>query len=104
MYVLIFILVALYLRRFQDQRMYIMIASAIIPFIGVLVMSLMPNTPEHKWLKWGMFDVTVVFSLALFLGWSMSKSSFAAAAGLSNDISQSHPMLPAEPRELSCRL
>ncbi|KAF5511954.1 putative transporter [Colletotrichum aenigma] len=37
---------------------------------GYVVMSLMPNTPEHKWLKWGMFDINVVFSLSLFLGWS----------------------------------
>lgn len=73
MYVVVFIAVAFYLRKFQNQRMYIMIISCILPFVGVLVMSLMPNTPEHKWLKWGMFDITVVFSLSLFLGWSMSK-------------------------------
>lgn len=73
MYVIVFIAVAFYLRKFQNQRMYIMIISCILPFVGVLVMSLLPNTPEHKWLKWGMFDITVVFSLSLFLGWSMSK-------------------------------
>ncbi|CAI0647288.1 unnamed protein product [Colletotrichum noveboracense] len=70
-YVIVFILVAWYLRKFQNQRMFIMIISCILPFVGMLVMSLMPNTPEHKWLKWGMFDITVVFSLSLFLGWSL---------------------------------
>ncbi|RTE80907.1 hypothetical protein BHE90_004598 [Fusarium euwallaceae] len=77
MYVIVFIAVAFYLRKFQNQRMYIMIISCILPFVGVLVMSLLPNTPEHKWLKWGMFDITVVFSLSLFLGWSMITSNVA---------------------------
>jgi MFS-type transporter involved in bile tolerance (Atg22 family) len=71
----VFIAVALYLRKFQNQRMYIMIVACILPFAGLLVMSLYPNTPEHKWLKWGMFDITVVFSLALFLGWSLGEFS-----------------------------
>jgi ACS family allantoate permease-like MFS transporter len=73
MYVVVFILVALYLRKFQNQRMFVMVISCILPCVGLLVMSLLPNTKEHKWVKWGMFDMTVVFSLALFLGWSMSK-------------------------------
>ncbi|KAF4871559.1 putative transporter [Colletotrichum siamense] len=76
-YVIVFILVAWYLRKFQNQRMFIMIISCILPFVGMLVMSLMPNTPEHKWLKWGMFDITVVFSLSLFLGWSLITSNIA---------------------------
>ncbi|CAG9942474.1 unnamed protein product [Clonostachys rosea f. rosea IK726] len=76
-YVVVFIAVALYLRKFQNQRMYIMIVACILPFAGLLVMSLYPNTPEHKWLKWGMFDITVVFSLALFLGWSLVTSNIA---------------------------
>lgn len=68
---MVFILVAFYLRKFQNQRMYIMILACIIPFVGILVMSLLENEPKHKWIKWGMFDITVVFSLALFLGWSL---------------------------------
>ncbi|KAM5386538.1 hypothetical protein ACJZ2D_000501 [Fusarium nematophilum] len=77
MYVVSFVVVAFYLRRFQNQRMYIMIVSCILPFIGVLVMSLLPNIPKYKWVKWGMFDMTVVFSLALFLGWSLVTSNIA---------------------------
>ncbi|CAH0039103.1 unnamed protein product [Clonostachys rhizophaga] len=76
-YVVVFIVVALYLRKFQNQRMYIMIVACILPFAGLLVMSLYPNTPQYKWLKWGMFDITVVFSLALFLGWSLVTSNIA---------------------------
>ncbi|KAL4791882.1 MFS general substrate transporter [Aspergillus venezuelensis] len=77
MYVVVFIAVALYLRRFQNQRMYIMIISCILPCVGMLVMSLLPNTAQYKWVKWGMFDMTVVFSLALFLGWSLITSNIA---------------------------
>lgn len=53
--------------------MYIMIISCILSFVGLLVMSLLPNTDEYKWVKWGMFLMTVVFSFAIFLGWSLSK-------------------------------
>ncbi|RDI83554.1 hypothetical protein Vi05172_g6518 [Venturia inaequalis] len=72
-----FVVVAFYLRKFQNQRMFIMIISSVLPCVGLLVMSLLPNTPEHKWVKWGMFDMTVIFSLALFLGWSMITSNIA---------------------------
>lgn len=74
-YVVVFLIVGLYTRKFQNQRMWVMIASCIIPFIGLLVMSLLPNTPEYKWIKWGMYIMTVVFSLAIFLGWSLSTYS-----------------------------
>ncbi|KAL3457170.1 MFS general substrate transporter [Aspergillus heterothallicus] len=77
MYVVVFILVAVYLQKFQNQRMWIMIVSCILPCVGMLVMSLLPNTADHKWVKWGMFDMTVVFSLALFLGWSLITSNVA---------------------------
>lgn len=72
-YIVIFIAVAYYLQAFQNQRMYIMIISCILSFVGLLVMSLLPNTDEYKWVKWGMFLMTVVFSFAIFLGWSLSK-------------------------------
>jgi MFS transporter, ACS family, allantoate permease len=52
--------------------MYIMIISCVLPFVGMLVMSLLPDTTEYKWVKWGMYNMTVVFSLAIFLGWSLS--------------------------------
>ncbi|KAL4907802.1 hypothetical protein BDW74DRAFT_166435 [Aspergillus multicolor] len=77
MYTFVLIAVALYLRRFQNQRMYIMIASCLLPFVGLLVMSLLPNMAQYKWVKWGMFMMTVVFSLALFLGWSLITSNIA---------------------------
>ncbi|KAJ6164221.1 MFS general substrate transporter [Penicillium chermesinum] len=57
--------------------MWVMIASTIIPFVSLLVMSLLPNTPEYKWTKWGMYLMTAVFSLAIFLGWSLIPSNVA---------------------------
>lgn len=73
-YVVVFIVVAWYTQKFQNQRLWIMIFCCILPFIGMLVMSLLPNTPEYKWVKWGMFMCTVVFSLSIFLAWSLSTS------------------------------
>ena len=74
-YVIVFILVALYTQKFQNQRLYIMILCCLLPFVGMLVMSLLPNIPEYKWIKWAMFMLTVVFSLSIFLAWSLSKST-----------------------------
>jgi ACS family allantoate permease-like MFS transporter len=73
MYVVVFVLVAYYLKWFQGQRMFVMVWSCILPFVGLLVMSMLPNEPKNKWIKWGMFDMTVIFSLSLFLGWSLSE-------------------------------
>jgi MFS transporter, ACS family, allantoate permease len=69
-----FILIAggLWVRRFQNQRLYIMAISDIISFVGVLVLSLLENNQANKWIKWAMFDITAFFSLALFLSWSLS--------------------------------
>ncbi|KAJ5570336.1 MFS general substrate transporter [Penicillium hispanicum] len=76
-YTVVFLLVGLYTRKVKNQRMWVMIASCILPFIGLLVMSLLPDTPEYKWIKWGMYIMTVVFSLAIFLGWSLIPSNVA---------------------------
>lgn len=65
----------IFVRKFPNQRLYVMMISNIISFVGVLVLSLLPNTQENKWIKWAMFDLTAFFSLALFLGWSLSKFS-----------------------------
>ena len=53
--------------------MWIMFVSCILPFIAMLVMSLLPNTPQYKWVKWGMFLMTDVYNFPVFLAWSLSK-------------------------------
>ena len=68
----VFIAVALYIRYYQNMRLWIMILSCIISFVGLLVMSLLPDSPQYKWVKWGMFMMTVVFAFAIFLAWSLS--------------------------------
>lgn len=57
--------------------MYIMAAACIPPFVGLLALSLLPNTPEYKWVKWGMYLITVPFVLALFLAWTLIPSTYA---------------------------
>lgn len=36
-------------------------------------MSFLPNTPEYRWTKWGMYLMTVPYVLALFLAWTLSE-------------------------------
>lgn len=57
--------------------MYIMASACIPPFIGLLGMSMLPNTPEHQWTKWGLYVLTVPFVLALFLAWTLIPSNVA---------------------------
>ncbi|KAH9816347.1 putative transporter [Teratosphaeria destructans] len=67
----------IYTRKVPNKRLYIMAASTIPPFVGMLAMSLVPNTAEYKWAKWGMYLLTVPFVLALFLAWTLSPSNVA---------------------------
>ena len=73
---LIFVAVGFYTRSVPNRRMYIMAAATIPPFVGMLGMSLLPDTDEYKWTKWGMYLITVPFVLALFLAWTLSKHPF----------------------------
>jgi len=57
--------------------MYIMAAATVPPFVGLLALSLLPNTPAYMWTKWGMYLMTVPYVLSLFLGWTLSKSAKA---------------------------
>ena len=70
--VLIFVAVGFYTRRFANARLYIMALACIPPFVGLLAMSLLPNSPEYRWTKWGLYFITVPFVLALFLAWTLS--------------------------------
>jgi MFS transporter, ACS family, allantoate permease len=73
MSLIIFLAVGIYTRKVPNRRLYIMAAATIPPFVGMLGMSLLPNTPEYKWTKWGMYFMTVPFVLAMFLAWTLSK-------------------------------
>ncbi|KEF60513.1 uncharacterized protein A1O9_02074 [Exophiala aquamarina CBS 119918] len=75
-YTVVFIIVAWWTQKVQNQRLWITLPCCVLPFVGMLVMSLLPNGPEYKWIKWGMFMCTIVFSLATFLAWSLLPSNF----------------------------
>ncbi|PIA99779.1 putative transporter [Cercospora beticola] len=75
--VVIFLIVGIYTRKVPERRMYIMAASCVPPFVGLLAMSLLPNTPQYQWTKWGMYVITVPYVLALFLGWTLIPSNVA---------------------------
>ncbi|KAJ6632476.1 major facilitator superfamily domain-containing protein [Mycena sp. CBHHK59/15] len=71
--VLIFLAVGIFTRRVKNMRMWVMASAMIPPFIGLLTLSLLPNEPQFKWTKWGMYLMTVPFVLALFLAWTLSE-------------------------------
>ncbi|KKY14753.1 putative major facilitator superfamily transporter [Phaeomoniella chlamydospora] len=73
----LFIVVGIYSRKVKNRRMYIMAAATIPPCIGFLGMSLLPDSAEMKWTKWGMYLMTVPFVLSLFLAWTLIPSNVA---------------------------
>jgi hypothetical protein len=72
MSLVIFLFVAIWTRKVANRRMYVMAASCIPPFVGLLALALLPNEPQYKWTKWGMYFMTVPYVLALFLAWTLS--------------------------------
>ncbi|KAL0258325.1 hypothetical protein SLS55_007501 [Diplodia seriata] len=73
----IFLIVGIYTRKVANRRMYIMAAATIPPFIGMLALALLENTHENRWIKWGMYLMTVPFVLSLFLAWTLIPSNVA---------------------------
>lgn len=59
------------------MRLFCMLFSTIPPFIGFLMMSLLPNDDAHRWSKWGGYFMTVVFVITLFLAWTLIPSNTA---------------------------
>ncbi|KAI6823896.1 MFS general substrate transporter [Hortaea werneckii] len=64
-------------RSVPNRRMYVMAASCIPPFVGLLGMAFLPNTPQYRWTKWGMYFMSVPYVLALFLAWTLIPSNVA---------------------------
>jgi ACS family allantoate permease-like MFS transporter len=54
-----------------------MAASVVTPFIGLIALSMIPNSPATKWTKWGLYLITVPYVLALFLAWTLIPSNVA---------------------------
>ncbi|KAL1589884.1 hypothetical protein WHR41_01274 [Cladosporium halotolerans] len=74
---LLFLAVGLYTRRVPNRRLPIMAASVIPPFVGLIALSMLPNSPGTKWTKWGLYLITVPYVLALFLAWTLIPSNVA---------------------------
>ncbi|CAJ2502982.1 Uu.00g103760.m01.CDS01 [Anthostomella pinea] len=75
--VLFFILVGVVTSRKKNLRMYFMMFSVVPPFIGFIMISLLPNEPQYKWTKWGGYVMTVTYVVALFLAWTLIPSNVA---------------------------
>jgi ACS family allantoate permease-like MFS transporter len=73
----LFLIVGIYTRRVPNRRLYCMAASVVTPFIGLIALSMIPNSPATKWTKWGLYLITVPYVLALFLAWTLIPSNIA---------------------------
>ncbi|KAF3765793.1 MFS general substrate transporter [Cryphonectria parasitica EP155] len=72
-----FALVGILTSRRKNLRFYFMTFSTIPPFIGFLMMSLLPNEPQYKWTKWGGYFMTVPLVISMFLAWTVIPSNTA---------------------------
>ncbi|KAI1781493.1 MFS general substrate transporter [Hypoxylon cercidicola] len=59
----------------NNLRMWFMINSNIPPFVGFLLIAMLPNEPRYKWTKWGASFMTSSFIVATFLSWSIIPSN-----------------------------
>jgi len=63
--------------RWKNTRMYWMMFSVTPPLAGFLGVSLLPNEPGYKWIKWGCLFMTTPFVIGLFLAWTLIPSNVA---------------------------
>ncbi|GAW12907.1 hypothetical protein ANO14919_022790 [Xylariales sp. No.14919] len=75
--VVYFVVIGLVCSKWKNLRMYFMMFSVIPPFIGFIILSLLPNEPQYKWVKWGGYVMTVTSVIALFLAWTLIPSNIA---------------------------
>ncbi|KAI8623157.1 MFS general substrate transporter [Xylariaceae sp. FL1651] len=75
--VVYFIIIGIVCSKWKNLRMYFMMFSVIPPFIGFIILSLLPNEPQYKWTKWGGYVMTVTSVIALFLAWTLIPSNVA---------------------------
>ncbi|KAI0402214.1 MFS general substrate transporter [Xylaria palmicola] len=64
-------------KNLRMQRRYFMMFSVVPPFIGFIILSLLPNEPQYKWTKWGGYVMTVTSVIGLFLAWTLIPSNVA---------------------------
>ncbi|KAI1203407.1 MFS general substrate transporter [Nemania serpens] len=75
--VLYFVGIGIVCSKWKNLRMYFMMFSVVPPFIGFIVLSLLPNESQYKWTKWGAYVMTVTSVIGLFMAWTLIPSNVA---------------------------
>ncbi|ODN97332.1 hypothetical protein L198_03895 [Cryptococcus wingfieldii CBS 7118] len=75
--VLWFAFIGIMTSKFKGIRMYFMMISTVFPFIGLLFLALLPADTSYRWIKWGMYLMTVTFVIPLFSAWALLSSNTA---------------------------
>ncbi|KAF8146103.1 hypothetical protein K438DRAFT_2095782 [Mycena galopus ATCC 62051] len=60
--ILIFVAVGIFTHRVKNMRMWVMAFGTVPACVGILALSLLPNESKYKWIKWGLYLMTVTFS------------------------------------------
>ncbi|WVR08946.1 hypothetical protein IAU60_006005 [Kwoniella sp. DSM 27419] len=75
--VLWFVIVGYTTMKVKRCRMWFMIVSTVFPFIGLMMIALLPSDISYRWIKWGGYLMTVTFVIPLFSAWSLISSNTA---------------------------
>ncbi|WRT69230.1 uncharacterized protein IL334_006214 [Kwoniella shivajii] len=75
--VLWFVVVGYTTMKVKGTRMYFMMLSTVFPFVGLLVIALLPSDISYRWVKWGGYLMSVTFVIPLFSAWSLISSNTA---------------------------
>ncbi|KAI1331666.1 MFS general substrate transporter [Xylariaceae sp. FL0255] len=75
--VIYFLTIGLVCSRWKNTRMYWQMFSLVSPTIGFILLSLLPNEPHYKYIKWGAYVMTVTATISLFLAWTLIPSNVA---------------------------
>lgn len=65
------------LAKMTPRPVYFMLFSLIPGFVGLLVMGLLPEESRYRWVKWGMFLMSVTANVVGLMLWTFIPSNVA---------------------------
>ncbi|KIK63483.1 hypothetical protein GYMLUDRAFT_41151 [Collybiopsis luxurians FD-317 M1] len=66
---IVWFLIAGYICRFPGMRFWVMLASIVPTFIGLLALALLPSSIDYRWIKFGMYFMTMTGNINGLLLW-----------------------------------
>jgi ACS family allantoate permease-like MFS transporter len=63
--------------KVPNMRLFYIMAATVSPFCGFLLMSLLPQSAEYQWPRWGSYFMTLTFTTAFYMSWTLLPSNIA---------------------------